>query len=126
MKRIIAFYCLMLFYIGSMIAQPVQGSEAKSGAITVFTTNAYYVNAKNTSGDRYQFSFRYEILTYKVTREAWAKYPVYALLSTTSEVFQSFTLNGYEERSVFTAPVNSDNTIVNYIRITEVFNLQKQ
>lgn len=126
MKKIIILFGILLCLMNNTFSQPVQGSEAKSGAITVFSTNAYYVNAKNSSGDRYQFSFRYEILTYKVTREAWSKYPVYALLSTTSEVFQSFTLNGYEERSVFTAPVNSDNTIVNYIRITEVFNLQKQ
>lgn len=125
MQKIIFFLGVFLSCNIVAFSQPVQASEAQSGAIKVYTTNAYYVNAVNNSADRLVFSFNYDILTYKITHEAWSKFPVYNLLSTSSESYQNVSIDPNEQRSIFTAPVNSDNSVVNYIKITEIYNVRK-
>lgn len=126
MNKFLLFIFLACASSVNGFSQPKTASSASSGSVTVFSDNGYYVKAKNSSTEkRYQFSFRYELVGYKVTQEAWSKFPVYTEVSRSSEVWDSFTLEANEERNVFTAPVAYDKQTEYYITITEVFNVRE-
>jgi len=122
-KFFLAGSIIVLFSICAS-AQPKTASSVTSGAVTVFSDNGYYVKAKNSGKDPMRFSFKYETNGYKVSTAAWAKFPVYTLVSTTPDVYENVTIEGNEERNLFTAPVANDKETEYYIKIIEVYNVK--
>lgn len=115
---VVLFFCTITAF-----SQPKTASSAQSNAVTVFSDNGYYVKAKNNNAKAYRFSFKYETTEYTVSTAAWAKYPVYTPVSTTTDVYENVSIEGNEERNLFTAPVANDKKIEYYIKIIEVYNV---
>lgn len=125
MKKLPLTLVVLAVFAQLGFTQPMTASSITNGPITVYTDNGYYVKAKNSDVATYVFSFRYETTGYTVSTAAWSKYPVYTPVSTITEEYNNVTINGNEERNLFTAPVDPNKQKEYYIKITEIYKVEK-
>jgi len=112
------FTLLMLMIVVSPVAfgkQPdsaqSQPSSAQRDGVKVYSSQGYYVKAKNYNDGARYYSFTYVVTGYDSKG---------AVVSKTEETMKDLFLEGEEERNLFTAPTDPKKEIAYWVTITDV------
>lgn len=118
MKPFLVWICgiLLLTSVCVLSQAQSQASSAESAGVKVYSSQGYFVKAKNSNDYACYYSFTYTVKGYDEDGKN---------VSTEEETVTDSTLDKNEARELFTAPTDPDKKITYWITITGISGVRK-